>query len=57
MKAVNFKFELDQEVVTRFDTSGFVTMQGVDSSGVIYYVKTAEDAGAWHKEEHLSFLQ
>ena len=53
MKTVTFKFDLDQEVITPFGQEGFVSLQGVDFEGAVYYVKT-EINNDWFKERQLT---
>lgn len=50
---VKFKYKIDQWVETPFDTVGIVSMQGVDSGGKCYYVKTKK-RGEWFREKQLS---
>lgn len=54
MFTVNFKFKIDQRVITSFDEKGIVTMLGFDDGGQQYYVKTKPDS-QWFKEKELSF--
>ena len=52
MAAVNFKFKLDEFVEIQcldVRATGIIEMLGIDDSGQIYYVKTAE-GGNWWKE-------
>jgi len=51
-----FKFDLDDHIMTPFNSEGIITMCGVDGDGIQYYVKTAT-GGNWFKERELSFLK
>lgn len=53
MYQVTFKFGLNQRVTTPFGDPGIVTTQGVDDSGINYYVKTST-GGNWFREDQLS---
>lgn len=50
---VEFKFNLDQRVITPFGEEGIVTMLGVDDGGNKYYVQTKSEA-QWHKEKEVT---
>jgi len=49
---VEYKFDLDQPVVTPFGDDGMITMLGFDDGGPTYFVRTKENPG-WFKEKHL----
>lgn len=49
----NFKFGLDDMVVTPFGIDGIITMLGFDGDGRKYYVQT-ESNSDWYKEKMLT---
>ena len=49
---VEFKFNIDQRVVTPFEEVGIVEMLGVDDGGNKYFVITPTNS-VWFKEEKL----
>jgi len=51
MKTVDFKFEIDDQVMTPFEP-GIVTMMAFDEGGQKYYVQT-KSAPGWFKEGQL----
>ena len=53
MRTVDFKFDVDDEVVTPFGDDGIISMIGVDEGGNMYYVKTAKNDN-WFKEVQLT---
>ena len=53
MRKLEFKFDIDQEVVTPFGDKGLITMLGFDEGGNKVFVQTATD-GAWFKEKQIS---
>lgn len=52
MTKVEFKFDVDQEVVTAFESKGIVSLLGYDDGGNQYYVKT-QKGSTWFKEKQL----
>lgn len=52
---VEFKFIIDQIVITPFDEKGIVTMLGFDDSGQVYYVKS-KSSSEWFKEKELKYI-
>ncbi len=52
-RKVQFKFSLDEKVMTRFGAVGNVTMLAVDDGGIKYYVET-EKKDSWEKEVNLT---
>ena len=52
MTIVEYKFDIDEKVITPFDTLGIVTMLGYDEGGAKYYVQTETSSG-WLKESVL----
>lgn len=54
MPTIDYKFELDQRVVTPFGDSGIVTSLGFDDGGNTYYVKTRAAESNWFKEKELT---
>ena len=46
---IEFKYKIDQKIVTPFNKVGLISMLGFDESGVRYYV-TTEKNSAWFKE-------
>jgi len=49
---VDFRFDLDDRVVTAFGDEGIVVMLGFDAGGPTYFVKTRTDS-TWYKEKEL----
>jgi len=49
---VDFKFKLDEKVITVFGDNGIVSMLGVDDGGIVYYVKASNNSD-WFKEKNL----
>ena len=49
-RTVEFKFDIDDEVVTKFGDEGVVTMLGFDEAGIQYCVKTNK-GNEWYKEK------
>lgn len=52
MKTVKFQFDIDDEVITNFCKKGIIDTCGLDSSGIIYCVKTSDNL-SWYKEKFL----
>lgn len=52
MLTIDYKFVLDQKVVTPFDETGIISMLGFDEAGNQYHVKTKSNA-CWFKENEL----
>ncbi len=53
MKTIEFKYELDEKVITPFGDLGIIGMLGFDDGGPQYYVKTSV-ASNWFKESQLT---
>lgn len=53
MTTVNFKYILDEKVITSFKEDGIIKMMAYDDGGKNYYVQTAASSG-WYKEKELS---
>lgn len=53
MRTIDFKFDVDDDVITPFGDHGIVSMLGHDESGNLYYVKTSK-GGEWFKEKQLT---
>ncbi len=51
-RKVEYKFDIDQRVVTPFGEDGIVTMLGYDDGGQQYYVREKERSN-WFKESQL----
>ena len=49
---VEFKYSIDEGIITPFGSSGIIEMLGFDDGGIKYYVKTSK-GGSWHKEKEL----
>ena len=49
-RKVEFKFDIDDEVVTKFGDPGVVVMLGYDDGGIQYCVKT-DKGSEWYKEK------
>lgn len=52
-KVVEFKFDLDQRVVTSLGDTGIITMFGYDDTGIQYCVRTSA-SHSWWKEMDLT---
>jgi phage pi2 protein 07 len=52
-RTVNFKFNIDQRVLTILEEPVIITMLGVDEGGIIYYVQGKNNSG-WYKENLLT---
>ena len=52
MNKIEYKFNIDDKVITTFGGDGIITMLGYDNGGNQYYVKTAIGSD-WHKEAEL----
>ena len=51
-RIVEFKYDLDDMIITPFDEKGIIEMIGRDEGGNKYYVKTKQ-MSAWYKEKDL----
>jgi len=49
---IEFKFDLEQKVITQLGEPGIIQTLAVDDSGITYYVQTRY-CGAWFKELQL----
>lgn len=49
---IEFKFNIDDRVITPFKAKGIVSMLGVDDGGKVYFVKTEKESD-WFKEKDL----
>lgn len=49
---VNFKFKIDDRVLTPFGANGIICMLGYDDGGVQYYIKAEKDS-SWFKEKDI----
>ena len=54
MKTVNFKFNIDDQVLTPFGDEGFIEMLGYREGGPCYYVQS-QIKGEWFKERQLDW--
>ena len=52
MPTIEFKFELDQRVITPFKEIGIISMLGYDEGGNQYYTKSKSSSN-WFKEKEL----
>lgn len=52
MFTVDYKFTLDQRVITPFNEMGIISMLGFDEAGNQYYVKGKSESN-WFKEKDL----
>lgn len=50
---VDFKFDIDQRVITPFGDEGLVSMAAIDGEGQQYHVKTKRNS-EWFKEDQLT---
>ena len=55
-KTVEFGFDIDDEVVTKFGDPRVVVMLGYDDGGVQYCVKT-DKGSEWYKEKLVKALE
>ena len=53
MRLVEFKYDIDDPVITPFDEKGIIKMLGYDDGRQKYYVITKQNA-AWYAEKELS---
>lgn len=51
MTTVEFKFDLEQQVITLAGNKGFISAIYVDYGGTQYYVKTGENGNYWHEHQ------
>ena len=54
---VNFKYEMDENIIVNFGkVPGVITMLGFDDGGIQYYVVTADKGltNKWWKEKQIS---
>lgn len=51
-RIVEFKYDLDDMIITPFNEKGIIEMLGRDEGGNKYYVKTKLNS-AWYKEKEL----
>ena len=53
MRTVEFKFDLDQRILTGFGDKGIIESLSLQEGGINYYVKTNQ-GGMWWKESDLT---
>lgn len=57
MKVVEFKYEINQRIKTRYGTVGFIdALQLGPNDQLYYYVKWTPESGAWLQEDEFTPL-
>ncbi len=57
-RKVSFKFNLDDQVVTKLGIVGRISMLAVDDGGIVYYVEAVTSSKSrWHKEKFLKLQE
>lgn len=53
---INFKFEINQKVITIFGDIGIIDMFGFNEAGNLYYVKR-KTSESWLKEDQIEAIE